>query len=403
MLLVTTPTAEEALFLASRIPEVFREFIIAEEKNLQQQTRENILLAIEEVKKAIIEAEQEVTALEGQGVSGINSDPKYIALDTRVKALESELLRQANILATMTYEGNSEDAIKQEYEKTLQEIELVKTGILLAQQKVNKLAEQKAAADVTNLPGYINLTAEIAALEARINIIMNGGTDFVTGLQTLGLAEMIANGVTSGAAYEDAKKRLDTTSRALSDDKKELAILQGQTSDEQLRVTLDIRLAQADVDSLNAKLTILLQKLGDLSTNDVASTTQETFEMTSAALAKARQDLAALQVKLGSSQLSKDLDYQIAQAKVTTLNNELAALNNSLSSTFVNSGGAMQALESLAVGNPSVPYIVFPARVTVRNALIIGAILGVVVSWGILNRRWLKKVLFSSGENTESP
>ncbi len=402
ILQVTTPTAEEAIFLASRIPEVFKNFLIAEENQKQEQTRQTILVAIEDIKDAIIQAEQEVNILEGQGVSGIENDPDYIALDTRVKALETELLRQANILATMTYEGNSEQAIAQEYQKTLDEIKLVKTGILVAQQKVNKLAEQKAATDFVNQPEYITLTAEIAALEAQINIIMNGGTDIVTGLRTLGLAEMIADGVTSGAAYEDAKTKLDTASKALSEDKKQLAILVSQTSDEQLQVSLDIQLAQADLDSLNAKLTVLMQKLSDLASEDVATNTQENFEKTSAALAKARQQLAALQVNLVGSQLSQDLDYQNAQARVVTLNNELATLNNSLSATYVNTGGTVELIESLAVGTPSVPEVVYPQRVMARNALAIGAILGIVIAWGVLNRRWLKKVFFSSGENTES-
>ena len=402
ILQITTPTAEEALFLASRISEVFQNYLIAEEKKKQEQTRETILVAIDDVKKAIIEAEGQVSILEGEGVSGINTNSAYIALDTRVKALETELLRLANILATITYEGDSEEAIQQEYEKTLQEIDLVKTGLLAAQQEVNDLAVQKAATDITNHPSYINLIAEITALEAQVNIIMNGGVDIVTGLRTLGLAEMIANGVTSGAAYEDARKKLDTTSHALSEDKKQLAVLQSQTSDEQLQVTLDIQLAQADVDSLNAKLAVLLQKLGDLASEDVASNTQENFQKTSTALAKARQELAALQVNLVGSQLSKDLDYQIAQARVVTLNNELSTLNNSLSTTYVSTGGAMQAIESLAIGNPSVPEVVYPQRVMARNALAIGALLGIVVAWGVLNRKWLKKVFFSSGENTES-
>ncbi len=404
LLMVTTPTAEEALFLTSRIPLVFQEFLIAEEKNQQIQARENILQAIEDVKKAIIQAEQEVSALEAEGVSIISSNPTYIAIDTKVQALEMELLRQANLLATIASlgGGESEVDVQREYNNTLAEIELVKKAILEAEQEVNTLSQQKAATDIINLPGYLTLTAEITALEARINTIMNGGVDTTTGLPVMGLAEMIANGVSTGSAYEDAKKKLATTSEALSSDKKQLAILESQVSEEQLTLGLEIKLAQATLDNLNVEFTTLLQRLNELASQDTSGNTQADFERTSAALAQARQEMATLQATLVGTQLPQDLDYQVAQARIDTLNNELTVLNNSLSTTMVSTGEASTAINSLAVGNPSIPEIVFPERVKARNALAIGALLGMIIAWAILNRQWLKKAFVSSDEKTES-
>jgi len=112
--------------------------------------------------------------------------------------------------------------------------------------------------------------------------------------------------------------------------------------------------------------------------------------------------MATLQATLVGTQLPQDLDYQVAQARIDTLNNELTVLNNSLSTTMVSTGEASTAINSLAVGNPSIPEIVFPERVKARNALAIGALLGMIIAWAILNRQWLKKAFVSSDEKTES-
>jgi hypothetical protein len=400
---VTTPTADEASFLAGRIPEVFQAFLIAEENNQRVKTRENILVSIEDVKKAIIESEREVSILQAQGISSIDKDPTYIALATRVTALQLELERQANIIVIMTYQGYSDNSsnIKQEYEKALKDIEQVKADILIAAQEANTLAGQRSNTDIRNDPSYLILTAEVTSLQTRINTIMNGGIDTETGLQKIGLAEMIAGGINSGPVYEDAQLKLEAASKALSDGLKKLAIMQRQSGDVQIKLSLDYQMAQANVDALNQKFTALLLKLRN-SNSENFTDTQASFERTSATLAKARQDLASIEGKLISNQLPRDLDYQVAQAKVNTLKSELSTLNNSLSTTFVNTGGALQAINSLAVGNPSTPLIVFPDRIQARTALAVGAILGLLIAWAVLNRKWLIKTFIPSGQQTES-
>jgi hypothetical protein len=402
VLQIITPTAAEAAFLAGRVPGVFQEFLVAEENNQRTQTRENILQAIEDVKKAIVDAEQEVSLLEAQGISGIDKDPTYIAVSTRVKAMELELTRQANIIATMAYQSASENgtSLQQEYDNALKEIDRVKTDILISEQKAGALAERISDIDFRNDPGYIRLTAEVASLQTRVNTIMNGGVGS-DGITVIGLAEMIANGDVSSPAYLEAKTKIETASVALSDSKKKLAAMEKQVNEAQRKLTLDYQIAQSNVNALNAKFTTLIQKLGTIVTDNVTNNAQQSFEMTSAALAKARQDLASIQAKLIRNQLPQDLDFQVAQAKVSTLKNELTTLNNSLSATFVNTGGALQAINSLAVGNPSLPEIVFPIRIKARNALAIGAVLGILIAWAVLNRKWLKKMFVSSGEKTE--
>ena len=403
LLRVVTPTADESLFLANRVTTVFPDFLISEENNQEQQMRNNLLLDIEDVKMAIIEAEQEVRTLEAQGVSGIINDPQYIALNTRVTALESELTRQASVLATMFFEENAdgENTREKEYNNTLLAIELVKKDIVEAQQKLDILLDQRTDADLTNDPTYINLTAEIEALESQIDIIMNGRIDAETGLPITGLAEMIATGTTTGTAYEIAKYQLDTTSQALANDRKQLAVLESNANKNQVQLSLDIRIAQAELDTQNARLAVLLEDLQSLTYESDATNNLEKYDKTSTALSKARQELAALEIKLTGTQLPQNLDYQVAQSRIDTLNNELSVLNDSLSSTFVSTGGALAAIDSLAIGNPSVPEVLFPDRVKARNALAIGAILGILIAWAILNYRWLGKVLTSSGEKTE--
>lgn len=404
LLQVTTPTAEEALFLASRIPEVFEHFLVAEENSQLQQSRDNILKGIEDVKKAIIDAEKQVSNLEAQGIFLIENDPTYVALNTKVTALETELARQANILASMTNQGTAENEAnrQQDLEKAQEEIDQLKRDILEAEQKVRLLTEQQSGLDVTNLPSYLKLTAEISALEAQIDSIMNGTINTATGARTIGLAEMITNGTTTGTEYTQAKEKLDTASDALSADKKQLAVLQSQASDEQLQLTLDIQIAQADLDILNARFSTLIQEFSSLASEDSVDNLQAAYDRTSAALSKARQDLATFEAQRVNNQLPGDLDYQVAQSRIVTLNNELMALNDSLSTTFMNTPDPSQTIGSLAAGNPSVPEIVYPERVKARNALAIGAILGILIAWAILNRKWLKKVFTSSESKTES-
>jgi hypothetical protein len=403
VLQVITPTADEATFLINHIPQVFQSFLIAEENEQRGQSKENILQSIEEVKKAIIEAEKEVSLLEAEGIFSIDKDPTYVAYSTRVAALELELARQANAIATVAYYGTSEngDIIKQEYENTLKEIEQAKIEILLAEQKASSLDEQISNIDYRNEPRYLRLTAEVASLQSRINTIMNGGVG-TDGRVIVGLAEMIVAGDVTSPAYQEANTKLITASLALSESQKEIAKIESQFNQEQRKLTLDYQVAQSNVNILNTKFTTLVQKLGTLATDNITSTAQKTFELTSAALVKARQDLASVQAKLVSSQLPKDLDYQVARAKVDTLNIQLTTLNNNLSATFVNTGSASQAISSLAVGNPSQAEIVFPVRIKARNALAIGGILGIVIAWAVLNRKWLVKMFGSSNETAES-
>ena len=105
--------------------------------------------------------------------------------------------------------------------------------------------------------------------------------------------------------------------------------------------------------------------------------------------------------QLDSEYLAQNLDYQVALNKSNNLNNQLAALTGQLSSLVGNTFNPASVTEYLVAGNPSVPLPVITERMRLRNALMMGGIIGVGVAWAILNRKWLSKSLSSSSSKSE--
>jgi hypothetical protein len=107
---VTAPSVEEVTFLITRIPEVFKSYLIAEENNKQQQEYQNTLQAIEATKTALLEAQQKLSNLTPEGIANsIENDPTYIVLDAKIRALEVQLDRLTPGLADIVVSSNSTD------------------------------------------------------------------------------------------------------------------------------------------------------------------------------------------------------------------------------------------------------------------------------------------------------
>jgi len=385
---------QEAVLLAELATQAFRNFLIAEESDKRQKEYQNTLEEIESVKAALYAAEQELDALT---THDIFNDPSYITLSARVEALQRELDTQAAELKILVTPG---DNVQQEYEKTLQRASDVSAALIKAEQKLRDIEEQVVGSDLSSDAAYVMLNAKINALELELDRLMTGWTETSGGevKRTVGLAEMIVNGDT-GPVYENKLEKVETVSTALAEAKKEIAVLEVNSS-KHLAMNLDYRLAQTEVDTLNAVLSQLHERLtllsGEMIDGDNGSGAQEAFDRTSAALAEARKELAIMEKEMGYDRLAIDLNYRIAQEKVDNLNNRMEALIQKLSLELEERTVPSEITSYLVAGKSGPPYPVLPERPQPLNILMMGAIAGAVIAWAILNFRWIAKGMPSS-------
>ena len=404
-LTVTGSSDQEASFLAGFVPQTFQNYLITEQNDKQQQEYENTLKAIENGKAELLKAEQEANAFKPPDSYNFNQDPTYIALSARVTALESEVNRQATQQTTMTINGvvgKDSKTQEQEYQKVLQAVKATSLALSKAEEELKPLEIEKTTSNIQNDPDYIILNAKISALETELNRQMTGYTQVNSiGQQetVLGLAQMIALGTTTGSNYTTTLKNVESTSLALSEARKQFSILGSQSSNNNSMANPDYLIAQAKVDTLNKELTALSEKLTQLSPVSVMeenqTDTQTVYERTTTALADTRQELSAL-VASKAGGPSGDPNYDIAQSKVKSLNTALSNLTAKASSLLMDNIASADTTSYLVAGNPSIPSPVLPERTRARNALMMGAVVGVGGAWVLLNRRWLVKTLSSS-------
>ena len=398
---VTSASAQEALFLAKFVPEAFQDYLIAEEINQQQQEYQDTLNRIEQVKMAIFEVDNEIAAFNPQVAASddVNYNPRYVELSARVEALELELNRQAAELAVLTAAGETgaESEIDQEYQNTLEEMESVREALVETEQELTNLALQRAANDISNDPYYLVLKANIESLEFELQ------------QQTAKLALLIAEYSTSQEdedilagieeihtkqEYKDILAGVERVSIVLGEAKNELSAMEAQASLDFAALDLDYQIAKAKVESLHGQLTDLTERLNrSRSGEQYFVKSERAFERTSEALAEARNELSILEAQIcGPGGCSvEDLDYQIAQTKFENLNRELAGLTGKLSLLLGGNVKPAEITDCLVAGNPSMPTPVLPERMRARNALMMGAIVGIGGAWVSLNFRWIAK------------
>jgi hypothetical protein len=395
-----TFNAGESAFLSNYVPTVFKEFLITEDINNQEQEYQYLLNRIEQVKLAIIQGENDISVMMD---NSINNNPTYVALQARIAALENQLNDQAVVLASAAISGQDQDIDTQYYNITQQITEVVNI-LSKAEAELRSIELQRALADSSNNnPKIITVTAKITALENELNNLMIGDGN------TKGLATMIAEGSENSSQYANSVKDIDRTSTALADARDELLSLQSQSSDVNLKMELEYTIAQAKVDTLNSELSNLRDELTRLTRISIEDTplniNQISFQQTSTALVEVRNQLAQLMSSRSNSDvITQNLDYQVAQIKLDNLNQELTMLTGQLTSLIGNDIEMSQTPEYLVVGNASVPVPILPEKMRMRNALMIGGLIGVVLAWGFLNRSWLRRKLSSatssSGDDT---
>jgi hypothetical protein len=402
-IVVRTPTSDETAFLVSHIPEVFVSFVTIEDSKKQKDTYQNTLDSIANVKKALLDAEQERRNYQTQiAASDIQNNATYIALNARIRTLEPELQTKSNELTALVVAGNTGNysaARAQEYQVTLNQAKDVNTALFKAEQELQALEEQKN--DTNKDATIITLNAKIRALEAELDKFMAGYTTTSDGTisRVMGLAEMIAAGDTNSIDYQNALKKIDATSNALAEANKELTLLHQSTNSTTPQNDLDYQVAQTKVGSFKTQLSALNNKLGQLVPNASGEADQQeiqtTFARTSAALSDAKKELAILMSQASSNISEASIGAAIAQAKVDNFNTTLSNLNTSLASLTGNTN-TPPVTDSLAVVKPRAPESVVPIQLS--TAGMGGIIIGVCGGWLFLNFRWLLKMLSAPPE-----
>ncbi len=395
---VTAPTFEETAFLCSYVPEVFQRYLVVEEISQRQQEYENTVKEIETVKQAILEAQEELRTLRSQGTDSDNAsiDPTRVALNARIVSLETELSYQAGQISEAIAAGTvieDNDIRQQEYQRTVQEARNVRVSLTEAEQKLGAIAEQMADSTLNNDVTYITLTAKVKALETELAAQMEE------------LAGYIATANT-GNSYKNTLKAISRINSTLIYTRKELATLENTSSDSDLVLDSDYLIARAEVDNLNMELTALIERLTMLARESVgvgevisSSDPQAAFDRVSVALAEARKELATLDNTSVTDSVAADLDYQLAQAKIQSLNKELTALNTKLISSLVSSNSGVEIADYFAVQKPDAPTPVVPMRF--RNVILLGAVVGIGGAWVGLNFKWLAKGTPAVEEETD--
>jgi hypothetical protein len=384
---VTGTSVKETLFLAGFVPQAFDNYLNAEENDKKKQEYQKTLDEIESVKAALYEAQQELNALQS---TIIIDNPEYVLLKTKMDALQRTLDSQTVQLTTTT---TSSDDIQQEYNETIKKIKSVSADVKATEEEMIAMGGLSANIDNSSEPNYIMLSAKVASLEIVVNQLMTGSV--TGGTVTIGLAEMITNGDTSSPEYLSTLAKVEVAISALSEAKKELTAL---NRSDKITNKLEYQIAQIKLDTLNSELSSLWNKLSTLTresiNGDGQGNTQQAFSKIAAALVQTKNELAALEKKLGYDRMSAELDKKVTQDKVSNLNTTLENLTLQLSSLAGDNGNSAQ-INYLTAGEPSVPVPVLPQRAGTKTLLIF-ILVGIVGGWALLNFKWIAKGMPSS-------
>jgi hypothetical protein len=393
---VTAPTEKEALSLAELIPQDFRDYLIAEEKDQQQKQYDSTNKEIDSVKAALYQAQQELDTLQPTEV--LDKNPDYLFLKAKADALQRSLDAQTAQLSLLSINGTD---LQVEYDSTVDQMKLISAKIDEVNSGLLAFTQQSASGNDTST---VILDAKIKALQTELDRTMTGYTQ-TGGVYVAGLAEMISNGDTTSKEYTTAVSKVEATSKALVEAKNERNNILNQYSQNQTISNPDYQVLQIKISTLNAQQTTLRAKVAQLyqqllnsEGKDTQAEAQTLFSNTNLALIQAKKDLDAMEKKLGYNRLSSNLDVKIAQDKVDNLNSRLETLTKQLGSLVGGNANLLQT-DYLVAGNPSHPFPVLPERARAKNTLMMGAIFGVVLAWGALNNKWIIKSIRGLGSS----
>jgi hypothetical protein len=397
---VSTPSDNETSYLVYHIPEAFMKYIAEEDAKKRQADYQATLDSIDNVQKALVEAEQEIS--DYKTATSIENDAQYISLTARITSLEDQLAARADAVTNLTvtgYAGTANTTASREYAQFTQQAKDTGIALIQAETELVKLEEQRV--DTARDATIITLNAKINALQLQLDRLMTGYTDssFDPPLRVQGLAEMISSSNNNTMNYNAIMKQVEATTKAISEAKKQLSIEENQLGGTDQAGLLAYKTAQTAVDNLKNKLATLNDKMAQFEANTAINLSPDEirsdFEKTSTALSEAKKELAVIESRAAGKAEDK-VKYEIARSNIDTLNRELTDLNASRASYLSNSG-TVDIQEVLAVGKPSVTAPVVPLSLPV--SLLGGIIIGLCGGWSVLNHKWLIKVLSSSPED----
>jgi hypothetical protein len=158
-------TEEAALFLAGAIPQLFEEFLIAEEKALRQAEYEEDLLRIESLKSDLVEARHELAVLTSNGDSEYaDLDSSRILAEAMAAALEMQMDSLSSALAALIAGGFT---LEEEYANTMSQIERVSAELAKARNELVSLEFQMqgASSDTDYAIAYAKVNALVRELD----------------------------------------------------------------------------------------------------------------------------------------------------------------------------------------------------------------------------------------------
>ena len=142
---VTTSSTEETAFLIVRVPEIFKDYLVAEQIDNQQQQYQETVKSIDTIKAALLEAQGELSSIAPGGVAGsIENNPTHVVLTAKIKALQAQLdiltPQLAEIIASDNTTTESQDLILTAIDKTV-------TALVEAQNELATLEAQLSTND----------------------------------------------------------------------------------------------------------------------------------------------------------------------------------------------------------------------------------------------------------------
>ena len=204
--------------------------------------------------------------------------------------------------------------------------------------------------------------------------------------------------------YQNTLEAIETTKEALLEAQSELADLAPMGIASNITNDPDYVMITAEIKALQDQLALLTPGLADIITQgsdnsqDVNSL-MAAIERTTTALIEAQKELANLETQWMNSNELIILEYQLAQDKVANLSNLLTILNEQRDSLIVNYVDTSTITDYLVIANPSIPAP--PSSLQLGTSLLLGAIIGIIIAWVILNFRWFTKGASTSPEEEE--
>lgn len=188
-------------------------------------------------------------------------------------------------------------------------------------------------------------------------------------------------------------REIDTVTVAVVEAETELAGIRVQATGEDLANDAEYLALEAQLSALEIELGQRVAEMANIIAEGTGgkeyTAALGAIDRTSKALSEARSRLNEMEAGASVGHLEEDLDYLAARTKVDSLNRRLSTLTSQLTGSLVEGQPSGIALDYLAVLQPSPPTPVPPERIRGRNAVMMGAILGLGLAWAVLNRRWV--------------